>query len=99
MAKQLIESRLCVRFIDSSDGKELKIQLGENEKKATIEVEMQSEFAHEFWLGNKNPAVAMLQEKIVSRGPLNKALALIPAIRPAFRIYPVVLNDVNKRVA
>lgn len=102
MSKKLLDSRLVVRFvfrdpdgwltIDGSDGNEMRIIVGNTELIPTIEMEMKSDFAHTFWLGRENAAMAILQGKIVSRGPVNKALALLPTIRPAFQIYPRVLE-------
>jgi 2-oxoisovalerate dehydrogenase E1 component len=103
ISEQLLESRLIVRFIfrepdgiltiDGSDGNDIKIIVENTDVKPTLEMEMKSDFAHQFWLGKENVAAAMLQGKIVSRGPVNKALKLLPAIRPAFRIYPRVLKE------
>jgi len=105
MAQKLLDTRLVVRFIykepegwltiDGSDGKELKISVGPCETKAVVEMSMKSDFAHNFWLGKENPAVALLQGKIVSRGPVNRALALLPVVRPAFAIYPRIVEEIK----
>jgi hypothetical protein len=102
MCSKLLESKLIVRFvykdpdgcltIDGSDGREMRIIIGNTELVPTVEMEMKSDFAHKFWLGRENAAAAILQGKIVSRGPVNKALALLPTIKPAFQIYTHVLE-------
>jgi hypothetical protein len=105
MAQKLLDTRLVVRFIykepegwltiDGSDGIELKISVGPCETTPVVEMSMKSDFAHNFWLGKENPAVALLQGKIVSRGPVNRALALLPVVRPAFAIYPRIVEEIK----
>lgn len=106
MARKLLQSKLVVRFIykdpdgmltiDGSDGETIKVYAGDCELKPTIEMSMKSDVAHNFWLGKENPAVALIAGKIVSRGPVNKALALLPVVKPAFQIYPNVVEDLKK---
>jgi len=106
MASTLLESELIVRFhyrkpdgwvtIDGSDGKELQITIGANDLKPVIEMFMTSDVAHNFWLGKENPAVALLTGKIVSKGPVNRALALLPVVRPAFSIYQSIYEGLKK---
>src|ERR1700755_2525248 len=79
IAQKLLDSRLVVRFIykdpdgsltvDGSDGKELRFHLGVSELRADVEMHMKSDVAHNFWLGKEPPAVALLQGRIVSKGP------------------------------
>jgi hypothetical protein len=57
---------------------------------------MKSDVAHNFWLGRENPALALISGKISSRGPVNKALALLPVVKPAFQIYPGVVEDLKR---
>lgn len=102
MADKLIASRLVVQFryrepeglltIDCSDGKEMKIYVGHTQIKPIIEMSMKADIAHEFWLGKVNVPMALMMGKIVSRGPTPKALALLPVIKPAYTIYPKVLE-------
>ncbi|HEY9776972.1 MAG TPA: SCP2 sterol-binding domain-containing protein [Planktothrix sp.] len=106
MSAKLLKSRLVVRFvyrdpdgiltIDGSDGVELKVYAGRCDIKPIIEMSMKSDVAHNFWLGKENPAVALISGKISSRGPVNQALALLPVVRPAFQIYPAVVEDLRK---
>ena len=51
--------------------------------------------AHLFWLGQLNVARAIATRKVVSRGSVPKALALLPAIKPAFDLYPQVLQELG----
>jgi hypothetical protein len=98
MSLKLVESRLISQFryrepfglitVDSSDGQKMKIIVGDTDIKPHVEMAMKADVAHEFWLGRVSIPVAILSGKIVSKGPVNKALALLPVIKPAYSIYP-----------
>ncbi|NIV29714.1 MAG: hypothetical protein GWN58_09480, partial [Anaerolineae bacterium] len=60
-----------------------------------VEMIQSGDTAHLFWLGQLNVARAIATRKVVSRGSVPKALALLPAIRPAFDIYPQVLRELG----
>jgi putative sterol carrier protein len=108
MSESLLGSRLAVRFnyrdpmgqmtIDSRDGQEMKITAGASDVKPDVEMDMKSDVAHEFWLGKVSVPMAILTGKIVAKGPVQKALALLPAIKPAFTIYPEVYKKYNSGV-
>jgi hypothetical protein len=108
MSSQLIDSRLVGQFqfrepdgiitIDCSDGQNFKIIVGPTDIKPVIEMSMKSDIAHEFWLGRISIPVALLTGKIVSKGPTPKALALLPIIRPAYSMYPKILEAARKNV-
>lgn len=93
-----MRSHLIVRFhyrkpegeitVDGSDGEELKVYLGICDKKPTIQMYMDSDVAHKFWMGKVNLPAALLSGQIVSKGSVNKALALVPAVKPAHTVYP-----------
>lgn len=109
MSAKLLKTKLIVRFIyrdpdgmvtiDGSDGVELKVYAGQCDLKPTIEMSMKSDVAHNFWLGKENPAVALITGKMSSKGPVNQALALLPVVKPAFRIYPDVVEDLKSSAA
>lgn len=106
ISQNLLKSRLIVRFvyrepdgwvtIDGSDGENIKVTLDQCGTKPVVEMRMKSDFAHSFWQGRENVSLALMQGKIVSTGPVSKALALLPAVRPAFSIYNKVISDLNK---
>lgn len=102
ISTELLKSKLIVRFvyknpdgsltIDGSDGKELRVTSGDCDLKPDVIMQMQSDLAHQFWLGKVNVPVALISGKIVSRGPVNKALALLPVVKPAWQIYPSIAD-------
>jgi putative sterol carrier protein len=106
MSQKLLKSQLIVRFhykepdgyitVDGSDGREIKITLGDCEAQPIVELTMKSDVAHAFWSGKENPALALLNGKMMSKGPVNKALALLPVVRPAFEMYPSIVAKLKK---
>ncbi|HNB25270.1 MAG TPA: SCP2 sterol-binding domain-containing protein [Candidatus Melainabacteria bacterium] len=106
---KLLGSKLVVRFkykdpdgvitIDGSDGQELRFHFGDCEIEPDVEMTMKSDVAHNFWLGKEPPAVALLQGRIVSKGPVHKALALLPVIKPTFKIYPSIYEENSSKSA
>lgn len=109
MAEKLKKTRLTVRFIynepdgiitiDGSSGEDLIISAGPSDKVADVEFMMKSDVAHKFWLGKEPIVVSMMQGRVKSKGPVNKALALLPTIKPAFEIYPKVVQAHLKKAA
>lgn len=108
MSQSLLGSKLAVRFIyrdpsgqmtiDSRDGMEMKIIAGKSDIKPDIEMDMKSDVAHEFWLGKISVPMALLTGKIVAKGPVPKAMALLPVLKPAFSIYPDVYKQYKSAV-
>ncbi|MBS2000327.1 MAG: hypothetical protein U0103_18440 [Candidatus Obscuribacterales bacterium] len=110
MGPKLLQSKMIAQFhyrepegrvtVDCSDGTQMKIYLGDCAVKPIVEMFMKSDVAHEFWLGKIGVPVAILTGKIVSKGPVNQALALLPVIKPAFDLYPEIYNKhCSKQVA
>ena len=103
MSNKLLNSKLIVQFhyrepdglitIDCSDGVTFLVSSGPTKLKPVVEMFMKADIAHEFWLGKVNVPMALLTGKMMAKGPVNKALALLPAIKPAYSLYP----DVYKR--
>jgi hypothetical protein len=109
MSKRLLESKLIVQFkyrdpdglltIDCSNGSDMKIIIGSTVLKPVVEMSMKADVAHEFWSGKVNVPLAIMSGKIVSKGPTPKALALLPVIKPAYAMYPQVLEEAGKKSA
>ncbi len=80
------------------DLRELPIrwEFGPTELEPELEMIQSADTAHEFWLGQLNVPAAIATRRVVSRGPIAKALKLLPAIKPAFPIYREVLVDLGE---
>lgn len=55
-----------------------------------------ADFSNRFWQGKENVIAALAKRQVTARGSITKALALIPVIRPTFRLYPQVLQKLGK---
>jgi len=65
---------------------------------ASFDVEMiqSSENSHKFWMEDLNVPLAIASRKIIAKGSVPKALKLLPALKPAFSLYPGVLKDLGR---
>jgi pyruvate/2-oxoglutarate/acetoin dehydrogenase E1 component/TPP-dependent pyruvate/acetoin dehydrogenase alpha subunit len=69
--------------------------LGPSDLDADVEMSQSGDTSHLFWLGSLNVPRAIATRKVVSRGSVPKALALLPAVKPVFEIYEQVLRDLG----
>ena len=79
-------------FIDckSSDSPQVYIN---KEEEPEIDLSMSANTAHKFWLGKVNLVMAITKRDIVVKGSVPKLLMLLPAITPAYKIYPEYLRN------
>jgi 2-oxoisovalerate dehydrogenase E1 component len=104
IAEKLLEGNLIVRFTYTDpDGQAtvdltkapIAFVLGESELEPDVEMSQSADTAHLFWLGKVNLPRAIATRNIVARGSVPKALKLLPAVKPAFTIYPEVLRELG----
>ncbi len=74
----------------------LSWEFGETDLSPDLEMIQSADTAHEFWLGRLNVPRAIATRRVVSRGPVAKALKLLPAIKPAFPVYAETLRDLGE---
>jgi hypothetical protein len=99
---KLLASGVIIRFnytepdaavlVDCS-GDKISVRPGDTESPAEIEMAMAAEVAHRFWFGKVNLTKALARREIIARGPVPKILKLLPAIRPAYDLYPLYLQQ------
>jgi hypothetical protein len=99
---KLLASGVVIRFnytepdavvlVDCS-GDEIRVQSGDRASPAEVEMSMAAKIAHRFWFGKVNLTKALARREMIARGPIPKILKLLPAIRPAYDLYPVYLQD------
>jgi 2-oxoisovalerate dehydrogenase E1 component len=104
IADRLVEGNLVVRFrytdppgvvtIDLRR-KPVRYTFGESDLSPDVEMIQSGDTFHLFWLGRLNVARAIATRQVVSRGSAPKALALLPAIKPAYALYPQVLRELG----
>ena len=95
-------SNLLIRFnyhnpeasitIDAT-GDEPDYDLGPSDRKAMVEMSMDADFAHAFWLGKANLVSALTRRQVTSKGAVHKAVKLLPIMLPAFKLYPEYLKE------
>jgi hypothetical protein len=102
VGEKLLGSGIVIRFnysdpeavvlVDCS-GDEVLVQTGDTESPAEVEMSMKAEVAHRFWFGKVNLTKALARREMTARGPIPKILKLLPAIRPAYDLYPQYLRE------
>jgi 2-oxoisovalerate dehydrogenase E1 component len=104
VAEKLLEGNLIIRFTYTDpDGQAtvdltkepIAFVLGESDLEPDVEMSQSADTAHLFWLGRVNVPRAIATRRIVARGSVPKALQLLPAVKPAFTIYPEVLRELG----
>jgi hypothetical protein len=102
IAGKLLDSKLVIRFIYSEPdvvvvidctGGEIHVRPGDSETEATVEMSMKANIAHKFWFGKVNLTRALTRRQIIAKGPIPKILRLLPAIKPAYALYPSYLDE------
>ena len=101
IADKLLASKLIIRFnytepdlvvvVDCS-GDQIDVRPHDTETKAIVEMSMTADIAHRFWFGKVNLTSALTRKEMVAKGPIPKVLKLLPAIQPAYAMYPQYLD-------
>ncbi len=104
ISERLVAGNLVVRFRWRNPDGEATVdlrsqpiswQLGASELEPDVEMQQTADVAHRFWLGRLNVPQAIATRQVIARGSVPKALRLLPAVQPAFDIYPIVLRDLG----
>ncbi len=61
-----------------------------------VEMILTAETSHKFWMQDINIPLAIAGRKIIAKGSVQKALKLLPALKPAFALYPGVLKECGR---
>ena len=93
---KLKDSKLVIRFnyknpvlsitADCSRS-EIKIIYNDNATIPEIEMFMDADIAHKFWLGEINLVMALARRQMIVKGPIPRILKLLPVIKPAYKMY------------
>jgi hypothetical protein len=65
----------------------------EERSKIYIEMAMEADTGHQFWLGKLNLVAAITRGLVRAKGPIPSIMRLLPIIKPAFALYPQVLAE------
>ena len=84
-------------FIVVGDGRKEVLWDPANPVRADLEMILSSDTGHGFWMEELNVPLALASRKIVAKGAIQKALKLLPVLKPAFAIYPIVLGEMGRQ--
>ncbi len=63
--------------------------------KPEVTMRMHADTAHRFFMQKLNMMIAVAKGEIKVKGPLHRAMKLLPTIKPGFEIYRKVLNELG----
>jgi len=69
--------------------------LGPCDLKEDVWSKQTADFSHSFWHGFENPIAAVTKGKVKQGGKVTAMLKLLPVVRPAFGMFPVVLEEMG----
>ena len=69
--------------------------LGPCELQEDVWSKQAADFSHSFWHGFENPVAAVARGKVRQGGKVTAMLKLLPVVRPAFAMFPVVLEEMG----
>lgn len=69
--------------------------LGPCEVKEDVWSKQSADHSHSFWHGFENPVAAVARGKVKQGGNIIKMLKLLPVVKPAFRMFPVILEEMG----
>jgi hypothetical protein len=74
----------------------VEITCGESDKVPVIEMTMAAFTAHLFWMQKLNLMSAITRGQIKAKGPIPKAMRLLPVLKPFYANYRVVLAELGR---
>ncbi len=105
LAEAMLAGRFVLRFryrdpegqvtVDLREGP-ITWEFGDSELEPDLEMIQSADVAHKFWLGTLSVPRALATRQVVSRGPVAKALKLLPALKPAYPLYASVLKELGE---
>jgi 2-oxoisovalerate dehydrogenase E1 component len=104
VAPRLLEGDLVVRFRYTDPAGTVTVDLRRapirftfdaSEPEPDVEMIQSADLSHQFWLGRVNVIRAIATRELIARGSVPKALALLPALKPTFQLYPQVLRELG----
>ena len=110
MAPKIAASKLVIRFnytdpestitVDAKNppaaGQYFNIFEGPNDLTPDVDMSMTADIAHRFWHGKVNLVQALAKGEMKAKGPIPAILKLLPAIKPAYTLYPEFLRKLGK---
>ncbi len=107
---KMAKSGIIIKFIYTDPDAEITIDLknppqkegyygtfylGPCDLKEDVWSKQAADFSHSFWHGLENPVAAVTKGKIKQGGKITAMLKLLPVVRPAFELFPEVLEEMG----
>jgi putative sterol carrier protein len=102
---KLKESKLIIKFnykkpelaiTANCAGLEIALSFNDASTKPEVEMFMDADVAHKFWLGEVNLVMALARRQMVVKGPIPRILKLLPVIKPAYKMYKEYLTKIGR---
>jgi hypothetical protein len=75
---------ITVKLLEGENG---QVDCGETTLEPEVELSMEADLAHRFWLGLVSPTKELARGNMKAKGPVAKILKLVPLARPGFDRY------------
>lgn len=75
----------------------IDIIMGPCDIKPIITMSMEAFTAHLFWMQKLNLMAAITRGQIKAKGPIPKAMRLLPMLKPFYRNYRIVLEEMGRQ--
>jgi len=110
IGKKMAKAGIIVRFIYTDPDSEVTIDLknpptkpgfmgafylGECDLKPDVWSKQSADHSHSFWHGLENPVAAVARGKVKQGGNVVAMLKLLPVVRSAFKMFPVILGEMG----
>lgn len=74
-----------------------RVAYGEPTDPILLTFEQDGDTAHRFWLGQVNLQQALARQQVLARGPLSRAMKLIPHLDTIYPLYHQFLIDIGRQ--
>ncbi len=110
IGKKMSKAGIIIKFIYTNPDAEITIDLknkpekegyfgtfylGPCELKEDVWSKQPADHSHSFWHGLENPMAGITKGIIKQGGKVTAMLKLLPVVRPAFQLFPVVLKEMG----
>jgi hypothetical protein len=110
IGKKMAKAGIIVRFIYTDPDAEVTIDLknppakpgyygtfylGACDLKPDVWTKQSADHSHSFWHGHENPVASVARGKVKQGGNIVAMLKLLPVVRPAFQMFPVILKEMG----
>jgi hypothetical protein len=87
------DSSITIDTLQPEEGQYFRVLQGENNLEPIVSMQMTADVAHQFWLGKVNLTAALTRGQMKAKGNIQDILKLLPAIKPAYTMYPQHLKE------